>query len=107
MGVLVQSWPTMDSYALFRNKEKSGAVMSTSSRKAYGDIFQTYPDAQNKDNEALRNFFSASTERGEGVLVNTVNTFKALCEFADFETTQEVEVGVKPSVLPTPKAQET
>ncbi len=41
-------------------------------RKAYPDLFSTFPDAYNKDSEALRNFFSSKMKGGEAVLVNAV-----------------------------------
>jgi len=93
IGFIGEDGTPSDSYRLFRNKEKSSAVMAASLKKAYAELFQTYPDAHNKDTEALRNFFSTSTEGGEAVLVNTVNTFKALCEFADFEV-PPIETGM-------------
>src|SRR5438093_7552813 len=79
-----ESGSPTDNYKLFRNKEKSGMIMAASLKKAYGELFQTYSDAQNRDNEALRNYFSTVVSGGEAVLSNTVGTFKALCEFADF-----------------------
>lgn len=94
IGFLDEGGKPTEYYRQFRNKAKSGLVMATCLRKAYSELYQTYPDAHNKDTEALRNFFSAATEGGEAVLINTVNTFKALSEFADFEagpTTEEIE----------------
>lgn len=74
-----------NNYLSYRDKSKSRAVMAASLRDAYSDLFQTYSDAQNKDKEALRNFFSTSVTAGERVLLAVVDTFKALCELADFE----------------------
>jgi hypothetical protein len=95
IGFIGEDGTPTDLYRQFRNKEKSGVVMAGSLKRAYAELFQTYPDAQNKDTEALRNFFSTSTEGGEAVLVNTVNTFKALCEFANFEA-PSIETGTAP-----------
>src|SRR5439155_21417783 len=45
----------------YRNKEAARATLAAAMREAYGDLFRTYPDAHRKDNEALRNYFSAHT----------------------------------------------
>jgi len=69
----------------YRSKTKAPAVLASSIRNAYTDLFKTFPDAHRKDNEALRNYFSAHTRVAERTLGAIVMTFKALCEFADFE----------------------
>ncbi len=99
IGFLDSEHKPTDKYMAFRDKAKAGAVMASCLRTAYSDLFQQYPDAHNKDNEALRNFFSTGMKGGEAVLVNTVNTFRALCEFADFETAPVREE--TPKGLPT------
>ena len=75
-----------ENYSQYRNRQLSGTVMADCVRKAYSELFATFPDAHNRDSEALRNFFSTKMKGGEGVLVDTVNTFKALCEFAPFDS---------------------
>jgi hypothetical protein len=54
-------------------------------QKSYADLFRTYPDAHRKDNEALRNYFSAHTKVADSTLGLIVSTFKALCAIADFD----------------------
>lgn len=76
-----------DSWTNYRNKEKSGAVMAQCVRAAYSDLFKTYANAQDKDSEALRNFFSTRVKGSDNVLNWTVGTFKALCELSDFKAT--------------------
>jgi hypothetical protein len=48
------------------------------------------PDAHRKDNEALRNYFSAHTTVAESTLGLIVATFKALAAVGDFETAAPV-----------------
>ncbi len=74
-----------DPYRRFRNKAQSGAVMAHALREAYGDLYKTYPDAHQKDDEALRNFFAAETGLGERAVSAVVATFKALAAKADFK----------------------
>jgi hypothetical protein len=68
----------------YRNKNLSQAVMATALRSTYSGLFDTYPDAHRKDNEALRNYFSSHSDVGEAALNYMVATFKALTELADF-----------------------
>jgi hypothetical protein len=69
-------------------------------RNAYVELFSTFPDAYNKDTETLRNFFSTKMKGGEAVLVNAVSTFKALCEFADFDAPFVREIGAQTPLVP-------
>lgn len=83
----------------YRNKEAAAGVMASAMHVAYSDLFATYPDANRKDNEALRNFFSTHTKVGEAVLNLIVRTFKTLCELADFEK-------MAPAPVPQPDVRE-
>jgi hypothetical protein len=85
-GVPTETWQR------YRPKETAGAVLAEAIRSAYSELFGIYPDAERKDNEALRNYFSTQTKVGESTLNLIVRTFKTLCEMADF------------SAAPPPKA---
>ena len=69
----------------YRNRSTAGATLAAAMRQGYADLFRTYPDAHRKDNEALRNYFSAHTKVAESTLGLIVMTFKALAAIADFE----------------------
>jgi len=56
-----------------------------------------YPNASETDDTSLKNFFAPTTDAGEQVVARTVDTFKILCSFADFE----VSLG-EPALTPTP-----
>jgi hypothetical protein len=84
----------LERYTEFHNKKIAGMVMANSLKAAYKDLFDTYPDAYRKDDEALRNYFRTHTSAGDQVVKATVATFKALCELADFEAKTE-----EPTVL--------
>ena len=76
--------PTED-YKNFRKKEMSKSVMANALKEVYADLFKLYPDAPSKEFGKLRDFFSGTTDAGESALKYTVETFKALCSFADLE----------------------
>lgn len=71
----------------YRSREHSRAVIADAIRKSYADLFKTFPDAHRKDNEALRNYFSANTKVAERTLGAIVLTFKVLCDLGDFDAT--------------------
>jgi Family of unknown function (DUF5343) len=76
----------------YRRKDKARHVLAEAMRRAYTDLFETFPDAHRKDNEALRNYFSAHTKVAEATLGLIVRTFKTLAESADFESPGEVDL---------------
>lgn len=69
----------------YRNRSGAPATLASAIRRGYSDLFATYPDAHRKDNEALRDYFAAHTNVGDRALGAIVQTFKTLCELADFE----------------------
>lgn len=78
-------------YKHFRDTSKAKAVMASAIKKAYSELFKMYPDAHKKDDETLKNFFRPTTKAGEQVVDKMVDTFKALCSFADFEAITTTE----------------
>lgn len=74
-----------DSWKAYRSKDKAGQVLAQSIKDGYSDLFNIYPDANRKDNEAIRNFFTAHTSVGQQVITAMTSTFKTLCELASFE----------------------
>jgi hypothetical protein len=86
IGFVEESGAPSSLWKAYRNKSQAKVVVATALRKAYANLFTTYPNAHQKDNEALRNFFSSHTEVGETTLAYMVRTFKTLAEMADFES---------------------
>src|SRR5437867_2117327 len=84
IGFLAGDGTTTPDYALLRDKSQGGAVMASHIRKGYSELFGMFPDANNRSNEALRNFFATKTTAGGAALSLIVSTFKTLCETADF-----------------------
>ncbi len=80
----------------YRNKSRAKGILANAVREAYGDLFSTFSDAQNKDNEALQNYFRGSTAVGDRVLRAMVSTFQTLCSLGDFKMEIEPPVKVEP-----------
>jgi hypothetical protein len=79
----------------YRVKSQSGKVLAGALKTAYKTLFDTYPDANRKDNEALRNFFSSHTSVAENTVTLMVRTFKTMADMGNFDSPGGVpEVGV-------------
>jgi hypothetical protein len=77
-----QGRPT-DSWRQYRGsggKRELGRAIRT----GYGELFDIYPDAQTRDDEAITNFIRGHSEYGARVVGFALNTFRVLCAEADF-----------------------
>ena len=81
-----------------------GVALAKGIRQGYSELFAQFPNAHQKDNEALKTFFSAHTEVGVDAVGMIVSTFRAVCEKADFESTAEPQSKhpTKPKTKDTP-----
>ncbi len=85
----------------YRNKQKSRQVIGSAIQSAYADLFHTYPDAFQRSDQDLRNFFSTTTSAGAKAVALTVTTSKNLCALGDFGPSQKATDGVgSPAVGP-------
>ncbi len=85
-GVPTERWRN------YRDKGKAKGVLAAAITEAYGNLFDIYPDAYRRDNEALRNYFSThSSNLNDRTLQLVVRTFKALCASADFASPAAAE----------------
>lgn len=107
LGFVDSTGAPTKTWQAYRNKKSAGATLAAAMRQGYVDLFRTYPDAHRKDNEALRNYFSAHTKVAESTLGLIVITFKTIAAIADFERTTPVvaaegreEAGATPSAEP-------
>lgn len=63
------------------NQQLLGSVIQTT----YSDLFNTYPDAQNRSDAELQNFMSTTTGAPAGTVQQMVKTFRVLCSIAVFD----------------------
>lgn len=72
-------------------------VLAEGIRLGYAELFDIYPDAYTRNNDELENFFSTRSSAGKQVISRTVNTFKTLCDLADFRSVPtKTEAGIAP-----------
>ena len=91
IGFVDSSKKPTDKWMQFRDRSKSGAVLAGSIRASYSELFQVYPDAHQRSDDELKDFFSPRSSGGEQVVTRTANTFKVLCSLADFSQNQDEE----------------
>lgn len=102
IGFVASDGIPTDAWKNYRNREIATKVLGSSIKSAYSDLFQTFPDAYRKDNEALRNYFSVHTSVGEQSISAMVSTFKALCELATFPEDEKSEMYTENEEAKTP-----
>lgn len=100
LGFIDGNHSPTDRYKDSRLKEKSKSVMASALKSSYSELFTLYLDAHKLDKTTLRDFFASKTDAGEQVVARTVDTFMALCEFADFEAPAVIP---RPGPTPTPR----
>lgn len=86
-----------ENYTAFRSTSTGPQVLGQAIRSAYSELFDMYPNAQEQDIEALRNFFSTHTNAGERALSAMVSTFQSLCSKATFDVGPQVLSSGSPS----------
>jgi Family of unknown function (DUF5343) len=68
------------------NTTTAKAVLAGAIRSGYAGLFQLYPDAQNKDDEAVRNWLKGEVpSASEDLVRRAVTTFRTLVAEADFK----------------------
>jgi len=111
IGFIDDSGVPTEDYKNFKKKETGRSVMAGALKGAYADLFQLYPDAQLREFDVLRDFFVGTTDAGESAVKYTVETFKTLCDFADFgavptsATTQQKQTPTLTQTTPPPLVQ--
>lgn len=73
-------------WTAYRNTGTARRTLGEGVREAYAGLFQMYPDADRKDDEAIRNWVRGREPKfDEGKVASVVATFKALCRLSDFD----------------------
>ncbi len=66
-------------------------VLANAIRNGYQELFQVYPDAQNRDAGDIAHVVSTRSSAGKQVINKTVSTFFELVKQADFADSREME----------------
>jgi hypothetical protein len=85
IGFIDNSGTPSEDYKNYRNTRIASQVLGDAIKQGYSELFAMYPNANQQDGEALRNFFSSHTTAGGQVISAMVSTFNTLCAEANFE----------------------
>ncbi|GAA4267749.1 DUF5343 domain-containing protein [Frondihabitans peucedani] len=69
----------------YRDKTRAPKILAQGIQEGYADLFEVYPEAYRKDEEALRNWVRSKTEYDEVKVGHAVKTFQALGAMAEFD----------------------
>ena len=87
LGFLSGDGTPTEIYAEFQNPDHSGRVLAEGIKKAYPNLFKTYPNAQDLPKEKLEGFIRQHTGADKAVIDKIYGTIKRLCSLADFTNT--------------------
>jgi hypothetical protein len=87
IGFLDSNGQPTSTYREYRGAtaEEAKKVLGSTIRTCYSGLFEVYPDAYRKDDEALTNWMRANTDKGEATQARALKTFKVLCSAASFD----------------------
>jgi hypothetical protein len=100
----------IDNWKNYRHTGQSKSVMAQAVRTGWAKLFDLYPDAHRKDDEAIRNWMRSHSPGASPTTVDrSLKTFRAACSFADFGAPVESVTISTPDVtalttVPTPAA---
>lgn len=66
-----------------------GSAIAKGTKAGYADLFAQFPNAHQKDEEALRTYFTVHSGTGKSAVARMVQTFKAFAELGDFKGASE------------------
>lgn len=101
ISFLDSSGAPIDLFKNFRDTKKSKAVMAQALKNSYTELFESFANPSAVNDTDLENFFRTKTGRGSRMLRATVDVFKTLCKFADFEAPPVLKPAT-PTPIPTP-----
>lgn len=82
VGLVATDGSPSDMWRRFKGGDRK--ALAEGIRSGYADLFATYPDAYQKDAEALRSYFRTKTSLADKAQRLCVQTFQNLCGAADF-----------------------
>jgi hypothetical protein len=93
LGFLDDNGAPTDRYFRFLDHSQSRAVLAEAIREAYDELFTLNRNAQELSVEEVRGKFRSLTQgqKSENVVNWMANTFKALCDFADWSAPAVVD----------------
>lgn len=98
LGMLDDYGKPTDRYAQFRNKSRSRGVLADGIRDAYGELLDVHTNLYDESLEEIKSAVSTVSGRDQKYVNLIANTFKLLCENADFDSALQPETVVDDDV---------
>jgi hypothetical protein len=99
IGFIDSAGTTTELWKLYKDPTKAGIAIAKGMKIGYKELFDTYPDANRKDKEAIYAFFSAKTGKAKDTIDRMVATFFNLGQLANFEEEAKTEIRIpKPPI---------
>lgn len=100
LGLIDSNGVPTQRYYEFLDQSQTGKILAIGIQEAYEDLFNLRKDAQNLSVEEVKNKLKTITQgqKSDNVLFLMANTFKALCDVADWSYTKSTsKVQEKPT----------
>lgn len=88
VGLLNENNEPTDTYVAFMRMGDGAKALAPKIRNVYAPLFQASHAPYNESSESLKNLFNIHSGGGETTLGFQIQTFKALCDHADFSGIQ-------------------
>jgi hypothetical protein len=87
LGLVDGAGTPTEHYAAFMRNDTGAASLASQIKQVYSQLFETSLEPYKDTHENLENFFNIHSGGGERAIQYQVQTFKTLCEHADFTST--------------------
>jgi hypothetical protein len=87
----------------FKDRARAPKVMADAIKTAYADLYSTYPDAEKRDDDTLRDYFASTSGVADSVAKLMVQTFRNLCEFTPHEKAEAIREPTSKTAAPAPE----
>lgn len=84
IGFIDSNGKPNDRWQAYRSTSRAKQVMAQGIREGYADLFHTYPDAYERSDADLADYFRSASDSGDATINRMVTAFRLLCDMADF-----------------------
>ena len=96
LGLLDENGVPTQRYHQFLDQSETGKVLALGIQEAYGDLFALRKDAQTLSSDEIKGKLKTLTQgqKSDNILLLMTNTFKALCDVADWTVESNANNGL-------------
>ncbi len=87
VGLVGSTNEPTERYVEFMSQDKGPAILAAAIKGVWAPLFESSHEPHKEDAAAIRNYFHVHSGGGERVIQLQIQTFKAVCDHADFKVT--------------------